>query len=107
MVMGSVASRVLQLSPCPVMLVPAREPEERPDHVSIQRITVPLDGSVLSEKALPYAVGLAQALDARLHLVRVAETYRDEVPETPPTIFTSPSYQAMLRQFEVLERECS
>ncbi len=106
MVMGSVASRVLQLSPCPVMLVPAREPEERPDHVSIQRITVPLDGSVLSEKALPYAVGLAQALDARLHLVRVAETYRDEVPETPPTIFTSPSYQAMLRQFEVLEREC-
>ena len=105
LVMGSVASRVLQVAPCPVMMVPAREPEERPDHGTIQRITVPLDGSVLSEKALPYAVGLAQALDARLHLVRVAETYRDEVPETPPTIFASPSYQAMLKQFDVLESE--
>ena len=104
-VMGSVATRVLQMATCPVMLVRAREAEEQPGQVSLKRITVPLDGSALSEKALPYATGLAESLGAKLHLVRVAETYRDEVPETPPHIFTSPSYRAMLDQFEVLERE--
>lgn len=104
-VMGSVATRVLQMATCPVMLVRAREEDEQPEQVSLKRIAVPLDGSELSEKALPYASGLAEALGAQLHLVRVAETYRNEVPETPPHIFTSPSYRAMLDQFEVLERE--
>lgn len=103
--MGSVATRVLQMASCPVMLVRARESDEQPAAVGIKQITVPLDGSELSEKALPYAVGLAQALKARLHLVRVAETYRDEVAETPTDIFTSPSYRAMLEQFDVLEAE--
>ncbi len=104
-VMGSVATRIMQMAMCPVMLVRARETDEQPEQVSLKRITVPLDGSELSEKALPYAVGLAESLGARLHLVRVAETYRDEIPETSPHIFTSPSYQAMLDQFEVLEHE--
>ncbi len=105
LVMGSVANRVMQLSTHPVMLVRSQASEHQPDQVSIKRIAVPLDGSKLSEKALPYATDLAESLGARLHLVRVAETYRDEVPETPTRIFTSPSYRAMLDQFEVLERE--
>lgn len=37
-----------------------------------QSILVPLDGSPLAEKALPFAVDLAQKYSARLHLVRVA-----------------------------------
>ena len=105
MVMGSVASRVLQLSHCPVMLVKASEVEDHPSNVALRRITVPLDGSDLAEKALPYAMDLAEALSARVHLVRVAETYRDEVPGTPSHIFTSPSYKAMLEQFDRLESE--
>lgn len=105
MVMGSVASRVLQLSKCPVMLIRALEAEERPEHASLRRVTVPLDGSELAEMAIPYAATLTKSLGGRLHLVRVAETYRDEIPGTPSHIFTSPSYKAMLEQFDVLEGE--
>ena len=105
LVMGSVATRVLQMSHCPVMLVKASEVDEQPNQVALHRITVPLDGSDLAEMALPYAMELAHALSARVHLVRVAETYRDEVPETPSHIFTSPSYKAMLEQFDQLEGE--
>jgi nucleotide-binding universal stress UspA family protein len=39
-----------------------------------ERILVPLDGSVLAEKALPYAIGLAQHLEADLLLMRVVQT---------------------------------
>jgi nucleotide-binding universal stress UspA family protein len=38
-----------------------------------KKILVPLDGSMLAEKALPYAVRLANRLDARLYLVRSVE----------------------------------
>src|SRR4051812_46651528 len=38
-----------------------------------KKILVPLDGSMLSEKALPYAVRLANRLDAQLFLVRSVE----------------------------------
>ncbi|MGA7671303.1 MAG: universal stress protein [Nitrolancea sp.] len=105
MVMGSVATRVLQLSHCPVMLVKASKADDQPDQVLLRRISVPLDGSDLAEKSLPYAMELAGELGARVHLVRVAETFRDEVPQTPSHIFTSPSYRAMLDQFEQLEQE--
>jgi nucleotide-binding universal stress UspA family protein len=37
------------------------------------KIAVPLDGSVLAEKALPYAVKLANVCNAQLMLLRVAE----------------------------------
>src|SRR5215218_3216091 len=39
-----------------------------------KKILVPLDGSMLAEKALPYAVRLANRLDAQLFLVRAVET---------------------------------
>jgi nucleotide-binding universal stress UspA family protein len=38
------------------------------------RIVVPLDGSVLAEKALPYAIRLAQELKAELLLIKVVQT---------------------------------
>src|SRR3569832_2038253 len=37
------------------------------------KIAVPLDGSFLAEKALPYAVRLANTLDAQLLLLQIAE----------------------------------
>ena len=39
----------------------------------ITTILVPLDGSDLAERALPYATALAKAADGRLILVRVAQ----------------------------------
>ncbi len=38
-----------------------------------KKILVPLDGSMLAEKALPYAVRLANRLDAQLYLIRTVE----------------------------------
>ena len=104
-VFGSVATRVLQTSQNPVMIVRAREAEEQPEAVSLKHIMVLLDGSDLSEKALPYAAELARDSGGQLHLVRVAETYRDELPDKPPHIFTAPSYEAMLEHFDELEQQ--
>jgi len=105
LVMRSVATRVVHQAECPVMLVKASAVDDQPERISLRRITVPLDGSELAEKALPYAMELAKDLGGRVHLVRVAETFRDEVTETPTHIFTSPSYKAMLEQFDKLEQE--
>ncbi len=41
------------------------------------RILVPMDGSKLSEKALPHAQGLAKASGATIHLVQVHARHHD------------------------------
>lgn len=65
---GSVADRVAHHATVPVLLVrPGEQPADR------CRILVPLDGSALSEAALPIGVRLARDLDAALHLVRVVD----------------------------------
>ena len=103
--LGSVATRVLQLSTCPVLVVRARETDEQPAHVDFARIAVPLDGSREAEQALPIARDLARATGATLHLVRVAETFRHELPDDPGSILRTPSYEAILERFDQLEAE--
>jgi nucleotide-binding universal stress UspA family protein len=105
LVFGSVATRVLQAADVPVMIVRSNESEHPTESVTFKRIMVPLDGSKRAEQALPYAAVLAQGSAGELHLVRVAETYRDELPEDPKHFFTTPSYEAMLDHFEQLEHE--
>lgn len=69
---GSVTDRVLHLSSIPMLIIrpaetaPAAEPR-------IGTILVPLDGSNLSESALPYARDLARRLRARVVLVQALE----------------------------------
>ncbi len=67
---GSVADRVRHTSEVPVLLVHARR-DSIPQVTGIKRILVPIGGSATSEAVLPIAWELAQALDARLLLVRV------------------------------------
>ena len=56
----------------------------------MERILVPLDGSELSEHAVPVAARLARALGARVILLRVVPPPRVSVPETagdlPPLV---------------------
>ena len=47
---------------------------------SFRRIVVPLDGSHVAERALPYAEELARLLNASLHLVRVTDPLRPDSP---------------------------
>jgi nucleotide-binding universal stress UspA family protein len=70
---GSVAERVLQSAPVPVLLVRAKEeptlglPEPRP----CRRMLVPLDGSKLAEQVLPAVIPIATALGCEVTLFRV------------------------------------
>lgn len=66
-VLGSVAAKVVHGTSRPLLLVRAREPEERP-LAHIDRIVVPLDGSELSLSVLPYVEEMAAALGASLVL---------------------------------------
>lgn len=53
----------------------------------MKTILVPLDGSALAERVLPYARLLAHTIDARLHLLRVVtDAHRDLVPLDDPTL---------------------
>lgn len=71
-VWGSVADRVLRLAPVPVLLIPhnAQMGWARPDPF---RIILPLDGSVLAERAVEPARELATALGAGTVLVAAVD----------------------------------
>jgi len=60
--LGSVAERVLQAAPCPVLVVRSPEP--------LRHILIPLDGSELSEQVLKPAFELAELLQCKVTLLR-------------------------------------
>ena len=64
--LGSVAEKVLYQAPCPVLVIRSPCP--------IRRILIPLDGSPLSEQALPPALDMAASLGAEVTLVRAVHT---------------------------------
>lgn len=69
--LGSVADRVARQSQTPVLLAPA--PSEPGAPVAISRIVVPLDGSLLAERALPIAASLATILGVPIRLLHVVD----------------------------------
>ena len=66
---GSIADRVAQASPAPVLIVRPETPDAPPAPVSLRRLLVPLDGSETAMQALPVAAGLARAHGWPLHLL--------------------------------------
>ena len=75
--MGSVAERVLREAKCPVMVT-------RHDKQA-KRILIPLDGSELSEQALPVGFSVAEANGATVHLMRVHESSSESAQTTVET----------------------
>lgn len=69
---GSVADRVVRGAGVPVLLLRSGMARQAPS--DIRSILLPLDGSSYAEAAIPYAKDIARAFEARVHLVRVAET---------------------------------
>lgn len=67
---GSTAGRLLRSSSTPILAVGPHALERSNADVSLSHVLVPLDGSSLSEKALPVAVTLAVALKGRVTLAR-------------------------------------
>lgn len=73
--LGSVADRVLRSADVPVLLV--RDAAGASPGETLRQILVPLDGSDLSEQALPLARLLARELDSRILLLRSVESLDD------------------------------
>lgn len=69
--MGSVAEDLVRHAHVPIFLVRMQPEMER--HANIRRILVPLDGSDLAERELPYAVALAKQFGATILLLEVVE----------------------------------
>lgn len=80
---GSVADQVARTSPAPVMLI--RPADEALPNPVIQRIVAPLDGSPLSERALPIAEAIARQMNAPVHLVTALDLARLLPVELMPT----------------------
>ncbi|NTU80938.1 MAG: universal stress protein [Chloroflexales bacterium] len=64
---GSVAHKVMRLTPLPVLAIRGLAPER----LALRRIVVPLDGSPLARAALPIALDLARRSGATLLLLTV------------------------------------
>ncbi len=71
--LGSTAERVVRFAPCSVLVVRGKE-AGGDRRFAPRKILVPLDFSGCSKKAVQYAVGLAEAFQARLQLVHVVPT---------------------------------
>jgi nucleotide-binding universal stress UspA family protein len=69
--LGSIADKVVQSSPTPVLVVRAME-QPSAAAPAVRRIMVPLDGSALARQALPYACDLARRSGSELVALTVA-----------------------------------
>ena len=71
-ILGSVTDKVVHASTLPVLTVTPERAKKyaSEDGASLSTVMVPLDGSDLSERALPFAVQLARGLSMDLLLVR-------------------------------------
>jgi nucleotide-binding universal stress UspA family protein len=74
LLLGSVAQRVFQVAPCPVLTVSMKAQQPRDPDGMLKRILYATDMSEASLEALPYALSLAKASHAELLLVHTPET---------------------------------
>lgn len=82
--LGSVANKVLEATRNPLLLIKATGEENAGKEASVSRVLVPLDGSQLSETALPHASAIAKSLNVPIELFR---SY-----SLPITVMTPPVY---------------
>ncbi len=96
-ILGSVTSKVIHGASIPVLTITPEKADLYRDHqIKLTKIMVPLDGSPLSETALPYAEDLALALSLTISLTRVV---------TPPAVFWMDSYPESLGESEEAMRQ--
>jgi nucleotide-binding universal stress UspA family protein len=69
--LGSVASKIVQIAASPLLLIRPVEGVSPAAPVALKTIFVPLDGSGLAEKVLPQVIALARTMKLEVHLIRV------------------------------------
>jgi nucleotide-binding universal stress UspA family protein len=95
--LGSVTEKVLRGSTNHLFVVRASDQPQTPSEAEFKRVLVPLDGSEIAEKVLPYAVDLAGKMRLEVILIR---TYM-----LPPSV-AAEDYGSYLGEFtEALEAE--
>lgn len=101
-VFGSVADKVVRGAAVPVVLIRDGMPLPR---ARLATLLVPLDGSMLSEEALPLALELARGTDATISLVRVVDPFWTSsfVAELPEAPYLSPSQIADVEQQSIAD----
>lgn len=86
-VMGSVTDKVLHTMPNPMLIVRAAGDGPAALETALQSVLLPLDGSPLSELAIPHAVSVAAALSAPVTALRITPTqehYRQQLISSTP-----------------------
>lgn len=68
---GSVAAKVLHETRSPLLLVRGAAEKAASEEAALDRILVPLDGSILAEKALPHALAISRAMNLAVELLQV------------------------------------
>ena len=95
---GSVADHIARTSPVPVMIIRPREGDAQPDP-TIRRVVAPLDGSSLSEHALPTAEAIAHQVNVPVHLVTAVDLARlMPVGMLPTVAFNAEVYEGTVAQ---------
>ena len=103
---GSVADRVSRASPIPVLLVRAHPDGSPLSSVTIRRLVVPLDGSVLAETSLSVVVDRAKQLRIPVHLVRALNLAAVLTPLADGGgVLVSPSPEVNEQMTETVERD--
>lgn len=82
-ILGSVTDRVIHASDVPVLTVtPERAKKYHEEGETLTTIVVPLDGSVLAQRVLPYVERLARILSMDVLLARVVRTEHPTYTDT-------------------------
>ena len=92
---GSVAERVLQQAPCPVLTVPPRAPEHAPPDLLFRRILCAMDFSPSALQALGFALDLGRQAGGRVTVLHALEWLAEEEPRTE-THFNVAEYRTYL-----------
>ncbi len=106
--LGSVAERTIGHAPCPVMTVTSDEKvasARLQEPLAIRNILVPTDFSEHAERAVRYAIGLAQLFEARIQLLRAYDA--QILAMTPGAIATPDEFWKELRNAAQLGLEHS
>ncbi len=92
-VMGSVTDKVLHTIANPMLIVRANVLGPASPETSVRSVVVPLDGSALSELAIPHAMSMAGALSAGITVLRITPTedhYRRQISMVTPEMGAVP-----------------
>lgn len=103
--LGSVADRVLNQATTPLLLIRPGHNDGPAPEAMLRNVIVPLDGSVVSEQALPHAAALASALDLSVTLALAFPTEADLVPDVPHPFLAASALENVEHQIEALREQ--